>query len=393
MTKLITILLFVISAAYTQNSWAQEYAIKVGVLYGQTLTELQIQNGKGKANILFDSLSYNLQDTVFQLKIKSELKDSLSIFLGDSLILKCKMVRVILPQNDYCTIIYKEKNKRSYPGALNLTNVNGFVFVTNLIETENYLPGVLEAEVGLGRAPEYYKVQAIICRTYALSHLRRHEMEDINLCDTEHCQVYKGLSQKSTDLNKAVKKTEGVVMVDSDFMFITAAFHANCGGQTVNSEDVWNKKLDYLRSVKDTFCLRQRSAVWSVSLSADKWSSALLKLCPQYRSEEDSLIQSHEGAFLQFDRKKYYTESHSCMINLKDIRSSFALKSTFFNAYQKNGQIILNGRGFGHGVGLCQDGAMRMAKLGYSYKSILHYYYQNVSIVHLDKLDFFKFNE
>jgi stage II sporulation protein D len=75
------------------------------------------------------------------------------------------------------------------------------------------------------------------------------------------------------------------------------------------------------------------------------------------------------------------------------MRSILELKSTYFSAENRYGKIILNGRGFGHGVGLCQDGAIRMSKLNYSYKSILHFYFQNVSIVHLDKLDFYKFNE
>jgi hypothetical protein len=113
----------------------------------------------------------------------------------------------------------------------------------------------------------------------------------------------------------------------------------------------------------------------------------------KYQADEDSLLKNNDASFLQFSRKRSYRINEHCDIPLKDIRNSLGLRSTYFNAVHKNGQIVLSGRGFGHGAGLCQDGAIRMSKLNYSYKSILHFYYQNVSIVHLDKLDFFKFNE
>jgi stage II sporulation protein D len=373
--------------------FALDTSVKIGVLYGLSLTEINASHLLGNPTIYFDSLSYFKTDSLFDLKIISE-RDSLSIKAGDSLIARCKTLRIYNQVKGETKVMNKGfKNEKNYGGQLTFTNNNGFLFITNTIDLEDYLPGVLEAEVGLNRPPEYYKVQAIICRTYTLSHLRRHEMEDFNLCDKEHCQVYKGISKKSVELNKAIQKTTGIVMVDNDFALITAAFHANCGGQTVNSEDVWNKKLDYLRSIKDTFCLRQKSAVWSKEISVEKWSECMHKLCSDYKSDEDSLHQNDDASFLQFSRKRSYPINNLCDVPLKDIRNSLGLKSTYFNAYHKNGQILLSGRGFGHGVGLCQDGAIRMSKLGYSYKSILHFYYQNVSIVHLDKLDFFKFNE
>lgn len=373
--------------------FALDTTVKIGVLYGSTMTEINVAQLKGNPTIFFDSLSYFKTDSLFNLNVIAE-RDSLSIKAGDSLIARCKSIRIYNETYGEIKLMHVNfKNEKNYGGQLNISNNNGFLFFVNTIDLEDYLPGVLEAEVGLNRPPEYYKVQAIICRTYTLSHLRRHEMEDFNLCDKEHCQVYKGISKKSVELNKAIQKTEGIVMVDNDFMLITAAFHANCGGQTVNSEDVWNKKLDYLRSIKDTFCLRQKSAVWTKEISTDKWSESMHKLCDDYKSEEDSLLFKENASFMQFSRKRSIPINNRCDIPLKDIRNSLGLKSTYFNAYPKNGQIMLSGRGFGHGVGLCQDGAIRMSKLGYSYKSILHFYYQNVSIVHLDKLDFFKFNE
>lgn len=367
--------------------------IKIGVLYGLSLTEINVSGQPENAKIFFDSIPFFNRDTLYQIKI-AIAKDSLHVYAGDSLIAQCKTVKIIGNAFSKTHLNHLNfKQEKIYADDIYFQNNNGFLFVINNIEIENYLPGVLEAEVGLSRPPEYYKVQAIICRTYTLSHLRRHEMEDFNLCDKEHCQVYKGWSKKENEITKAVEKTEGVVIVDSEFMLITAAFHANCGGQTVNSEDVWNKKLDYLRSIKDTFCLNQKSALWSKEFSEENWIQKMFKLCKSYNIKNDSLFLNGKIFFVQKSRKSFYDLNESCQIPLKDMRNLLELRSTYFNAEYRNGQVILHGRGFGHGVGLCQDGAIRMSKLGYSYKSILHFYYQNVSIVHLDKLDFFRFNE
>ena len=367
--------------------------VKIGVLYGLPLTEITIIQNTGNPKIFFDSLSYFRIDSTFNLKIVSSM-DTLAIYNGDSLIARCKTLR-IEPDAKTVTKLYhlNFKHEKLYAGKISISNNNGFLFILNTLNIEQYLPGVLEAEVGINRPPEYYKVQAIICRTYTLSHLRRHEMEDFNLCDKEHCQAFKGYSKPGTELYKGVQKTEGIVIVDSDFTLITAAFHANCGGQTVNSEDVWNKKLDYLRSIKDTFCLREKSALWTKEFSDDNWIQKMHQTSKEYKHENDSILFIKDYFFTQRLRKKFYVVDSNCQIPLKDMRSQLELKSTYFNAENRNGQIILHGKGFGHGVGLCQDGAIKMSKLGYGYKSILHFYYQNISIVHLDKLDFFKFDE
>jgi stage II sporulation protein D len=75
---------------------------------------------------------------------------------------------------------------------------------------------------------------------------------------------------------------------------------------------------------------------------------------------------------------------------LKKVRNDLKLKSTFFSISEKDGYVVFTGRGFGHGVGLSQEGAMRMAKLGYNYKDILHYYYNDIHLIPLAALNFFK---
>ena len=139
---------------------------------------------------------------------------------------------------------------------LEITN-NGRLKLVNHVYIEHYIAGVVESESGSNRPLEYYKVQAIICRTYALANLRRHANEGFHLCDKVHCQVYHSKSRFNPDIVKGVNVTKGTVIVDADIQLITAAFSSNCGGHTANSEDVWTAPLPYLRSVEDTFCYKQ----------------------------------------------------------------------------------------------------------------------------------------
>src|SRR5208337_2379392 len=101
--------------------------------------------------------------------------------------------------------------------------------------------------------------------TYALKNSRKHITEGYNLCDMVHCEVYKGRCTKP-EIILAVSKTSGEVIVDKDNQLINAAFHANCGGQTVNSEDVWSKSATYLKSVNDTFCINMPKARWEKTI-------------------------------------------------------------------------------------------------------------------------------
>ena len=83
-------------------------------------------------------------------------------------------------------------------------------------------------------------------------------------------------------------------------------------------------------------------------------------------------------------------ELKNIKIPLKDIRTDFNFKSTFFSIEDAGDVLIFKGKGFGHGIGLCQEGAIRMAKTGYSYSEIIHYYFFEVNIINLNMLSFFK---
>ena len=230
-------------------------------------------------------------------------------------------------------------------------------------------------------------MQSILCRTYLLAHISKHVLEGFQVCDDVHCQAY---LSRTTDLEvkKGVNDTKGLVVVDNDLNIITAAFHSNCGGQTVASQDVWAMSTTYLKSVKDTFCLKQPHAHWKRNIPLEDWK-AYLQLKHKY-PVDDSLKLNDATTFTQPNGRAIYFTDKDLKIPLKIIRADFQLKSTYFSVEQQGEFIIFNGKGYGHGVGLCQEGAMRMADLNYSYKEILNFYYKEVHLVDLSALYYFR---
>ncbi|NCP45274.1 MAG: SpoIID/LytB domain-containing protein [Flavobacteriales bacterium] len=262
---------------------------------------------------------------------------------------------------------------------------NNYLQLINNIDIDNYVAGVVEAEVGKSHPEEYFKLQAIICRTYALKNIKKHENEGFSMCDKVHCQAYHG-KPKSEIIHQAAELTSNIVIVDSEINLITATFFSNCGGQTANSQDVWHSNLYYLKSVKDTFCLHENNSIWSKRIPKGDWIQYLIT---QHNYPKENLNDICDIEYFQLNREQYF-EKNNVQIPFVKIRSDWNLKSAQFDVSLDNNFVILSGKGFGHGVGLCQEGAMRMAKMGYSYADILHFYYEGVHMINLKSLNFFK---
>ena len=283
-------------------------------------------------------------------------------------------------------LVLPDRKPRIYEDNLLVSAEFGNLKCINEISLDNYIAGVVQAESGKRSYQEFYKVQAILARTFALSHLQKHATEGFNLCDYTHCQAYFGKTTEQ-EIMKAVKDTKGKVVVDDNLNLIDAAFHSNSGGQTANSEDVWGSKLSYLRSVNDTFSTKMPNAKWERKMATEDWLS-YLSLKHNYPIQ-DSNARWLALTFKQESRNPYL-EANNVKVPLKNVRTDLQLKSTFFSIFLQGDSVVFKGRGFGHGVGMCQEGAMRMAKLGYKCPEVINFYYQKTQLVDLHKLSFFK---
>lgn len=391
--KLALIVLLFVNWQSSEKCTEMSFAENDEVLSIRIFSQIKVQSFIIKSEIGNYSLWANgieILNTITNPLIKLTcINDSIELKSADRLVGKFKRIKFSCADQDatfQIKMLLPERKPRLYQNNMLVDVEQGYLKCINEIELDNYIGGVVQAESGRLSHPEFYKVQTILARTFALAHIQKHALEGFSLCDHTHCQAYFG---KPTELNiiKSVFETKNKIVVDENLNLIEAAFHSNSGGQTLNSEDVWGSKLSYLRSVNDTFSLKMPNAKWERKIAKDDWLS-YLKIKHNYPiDDEDAKLLAFN--FKQ-DTRKPFLESNNIKVPLKIVRTDFQLKSTYFSIMPKGDSLIFKGKGFGHGVGMCQEGAMRMAKLGYTYLDILNFYYQNTQLIDLRLLDFFK---
>lgn len=255
------------------------------------------------------------------------------------------------------------------------------LFLINQVYIENYVKGVVSAEAGMYKALEFYKVQSLSARTYAMNNLQKHKKEGYDLCASTHCQVYNGIPPKNTLLDQAILETKGELIVYQDSILIDAVFSANCGGVTANSEDVWIKKIDYLRSIPDVACEGFSNHEWHVLMPRSEFIN---KLSEYYKKEvlNYTIVPDISGRV----KRIVMNNDEKWVMSGESARSCFKLKSSRFHVYETMNLVFIEGTGFGHGVGLCQDGAYQLALQGFTYKEIIQHYYIGTDILQINEV-------
>lgn len=250
--------------------------------------------------------------------------------------------------------------------------------LVNNLDIEDYVKGVIAAEAGHYKSLEFLKVQAVSSRTYAYKNLGKFAMQGYDLNDQVDCQRYKGAYNQHDLIKQAVDATKGLVIVDdSSNKLIDAVFHANSGGQTDNSEDVWVSSVSYLKSAKDDdYAKFSKNYSWTKTLAKNTFYA---KLTNYYQTPVSTytFVKSASG------RVKYMllNKQESLKLTGEEFRRVFGLKSAKVTITENAQQVVINGKGFGHGVGMCQDGAYYMSIKGLDFKKIITHYYSNVVIV------------
>lgn len=378
--------LYIISGLLLTQNILAESTIDICIAHGRRITDIELKvhdhsykltkNGQPWLNLSKGNL----------LQIKSSGKGIQVIYQGTTYDVSSF---VELKRNAWSASLkviksegYNLKN-RIYQDNFKIENRDGNLRIINTVFLEHYVSGVVEAESGAQQNLEYYKVQAVICRTYALANLRRHEQEGFHLCDQVHCQVFKGKAHHNANIVKATNITQNLVLVDRNLKLVNTSFHSNCGGQTANSKDVWTYELSHLKSVCDTFCVHQPHAYWERTLSRRDWLNYFSDTF-QLPIYQDSVLLKKILIYNPEGRDALFPVADT--IKMKHIRDHWKLPSALFAVCAQQDSVILRGNGFGHGVGLCQEGAMQMSSKGYSYDEILKYYYSDVQILPLNRV-------
>lgn len=261
------------------------------------------------------------------------------------------------------------------------------------MDLEEYLVGVVAAEMPASFEPEALKAQAVAARTYTLykkNHGGCDNCSGADICtDSTHCQAFMTEEKMETfwgddaemykqKVELAVSETKGKVLY-YEGEEIQVFYHANSGGQTENSENVYSQALPYLKSVSSVGEEDFSGYYGKVTVSKDEFISAMKKYSPGIelaRSDLDNMAQS----IIRFDsgRVKSIKIGNQTFTG-REMRKFFSLKSTNFKI-QVNSGITFTTVGHGHGVGMSQTGAQAMAKDGATYQEILEHYFTGVTI-------------
>lgn len=283
--------------------------------------------------------------------------------------------------------------RATIPGSIDGSSTRLRVRIGGRITTvplEQYVVGAALSEITpTGERPEVvarvYDVQTTLARTYALSHLGRHAREGFDLCDDTHCQVYQPArlrtSQFAEAATAAAGRTRGQVLRLGSRV-IDAVFHADCGGHTTTPSAAWGgTDLPYLQARPDdapnvlhrTWTLEATREEWRTWLNTDRRTAVGARLTAIRVTStgpgERVLVVRLEGA----TTRDVSGEVLRSVISAA--RGPRALMSTRFVASPTPTGFRLSGSGYGHGVGLCQVGALARARRGDSLRSILEQYY------------------
>ena len=299
---------------------------------------------------------------------------------------------------------WQQKRTFKYAGGLKFIVEGDRITAVNCIGMEDYLMSVISSEMKSSASIELLKAHAVISRSWLKARLKDHKAghEHFDVCADDHCQRYQGLTMAvGDDVCRAIDRTWGQVLEYGGDICDTR-YSKCCGGRTELFSTCWEDvDLPYLQSVEDPFCDCENSSILSQVLNDyDLHTADFHDWTVQYTTDELSeLVRTRTG--IDFGtivaleavergpsgRIKYLRITGTLReevigkeLAIRKALSSSHLKSSAFAIEKTPDGFVLKGRGWGHGVGLCQIGAAAMAAQGYDYRQILSHYYVGAEI-------------
>lgn len=261
-----------------------------------------------------------------------------------------------------------------YSGNINVWRGKNGLYIVNELPLEDYIKDVVAVEVNKDWDMEALKAQAVVARTYALYQKNNNGNRIYHIASSVIDQLYKG-NNHDVRIAYAVEATSGEVLT-YDNSLIEAFYHSTCGGMTENPEEVFGMNYPYLKPVESD-CDLSPYAVWERTISSHDIEEAL-----NVSSLQSITVQS----FTSSGRVKQLairTNVGTAFMNATDFRKALGWKripSTSFRISHYNDSFVFEGKGYGHGVGLCQWCALKMSREGKNYKEILSYFYPGTTI-------------
>lgn len=369
------LIIFLVNIVYINLSFCKIVKLKIGILGDVKHFNLALDGSKE----LFIKLS---SGKIKQYKLKKSVK---VVYVGSN---KIKMLNKIFKLPIVLGSSGKIKiDKEVYDGEVEVsTTKRKNVKLINILSLEQYLYGVLPYEVERSWTDEMLKLQSIIARTYTLANLGRHKNDGYDFCSKMHCQVYRGINKETFQRDKQiVDSTQGLVVCDKNNNLIQTYYHSTCGGEIEDVKEVWNvmPEVKYLKHKKCSYCKNSPYYQWEYVISKEKLQKVLVekKVNLEKISSINVVSKTSTGRVKQIQivsKKKIITIPAGTFCDIVGFKN---LKSTKLDEIKfLNGDVYFKGRGWGHGIGLCQWGANQMTVSGKKLKDVIKYYYPGTKI-------------
>jgi len=299
-------------------------------------------------------------------------------------------------------------NGKHYRGELLFVQGDSGISVVNRVRMDDYLRGVVPLEIGTSddRDIEAVKAQAVTARSYAYVHVGNRTARPYDVSASVNDQLYGGADAETAVANAAVNATRGVVL-QYEGRVVNAPYHSACGGSTAAAEEIWRTNSEpYLQRVSDQipgtdrfYCDIAPRFRWTRTLDGETLRAALVRYLATYTATPGGYPGTPRD--VQVDTRtpsgrvgtlKIATDRGNYVLRGNDIRyvlrapGGEILNSTSFNVEATTGRdgaitrLVLRGTGYGHGVGMCQWGAIGRARAGQDFHTILRTYYPGTTV-------------
>lgn len=280
----------------------------------------------------------------------------------------------------------KPKTMRTYRGKLKILEKGGQLILVNHVPLQHYIVSVVMSEMGY-KPLEAMKAQAILSRTWALTHLHPKEAYDFN--DLTTSQAYKGKEMENRRARQAVLETGDNVIVYQNEK-IEVIYHSTCAEHTYSAKEIWGEEVPYLIVIDDKAADGKLNSVngkhfsWDSKMNRRKVFKYLRRLYGLRKPISEIALQMKKGQWgvmLKGSNRWVPIDNFRLAVNRRFGWKKIKSNDFVIDSRKKTNKIRFYGNGYGHLVGLCQVGAGTLAQKGYSMEKILRFYYPETQIL------------
>ncbi len=271
-----------------------------------------------------------------------------------------------------------EVNGRPYRGYVTVLRTDRKLTVINTLPIEDYTRSVVPGEMLPSADEEALEAQAIVVRSFGAYHVKRNSQRPFDI--PARRIVYEGMQREDARTDRAVAATRGLVLTRRGRLMLPY-FCTCCGGHTEYAKNVWPTEQTMTRPVRCPYCKGTPKYSWTATLSGDELGRTLRSL--GVAKVLSIRVVKRSRAARRITRLRITHTAGATVVPINKFRllvGPDVIRSGFFTLSAQDGKFVFTGRGWGHGVGLCQWGAMVMADNGKSYRRILSFYFPGAKL-------------